>query len=69
LCPKLVEVARLLAQSPVVLANPFPHNHHLASSSSNTENAAGGGQNQQSQDGDHLCINMVDAKIHVATQY
>jgi hypothetical protein len=32
------------------------------------QNAAGGGQNQQSQDGDRLCINMVDAKIDVATR-
>jgi hypothetical protein len=46
LCPKLAEAARLLAQSPIVLTNPFPHNQHLASSSSNTGNAAGGGQNQ-----------------------
>jgi hypothetical protein len=48
--------------------NPFPHNQHLSLSSSNAENATGGGQNQQSQDGDHLCINMVDAEIDVATQ-
>jgi hypothetical protein len=68
LCPKIAEVARLLAQSPIVLTNPFPHNHHLASSSSNARNAAGGGQNQQSQDGDHLFINMIDEKIDVATQ-
>jgi hypothetical protein len=46
LCPKLAEDARLLAQSHVVLTNPFPHNQHLASSSSNAENAAGGSQNQ-----------------------
>jgi hypothetical protein len=26
------------------------------------------GQNQQSQDGDRLCINMVDAKIDIATR-
>jgi hypothetical protein len=45
LCPKLIEAARLLAQSPVVLMNPFPHNQHLAWSSSNTENEAGGVQN------------------------
>jgi hypothetical protein len=67
LCPKLAEAVRLLAQSPVVLTNPFPHNQCLASSSSNTGNEVGGGQNQQSQDGDCLCINMVDAKIDVAT--
>jgi hypothetical protein len=51
-----------------VLTNPFPHNQHLASSSSNAGNAVGGGQNHQSQDGDRLCINMVDAKIDVATR-
>jgi hypothetical protein len=68
LCPKLAEATRLSSQSPVVLTNPFPHNQHLASSSSNAGNADGGGQNQQSQDGDRLCINMVDAKANVATQ-
>jgi hypothetical protein len=66
LCPKLAEAVRLLSQSPVVLTNPFPHNQHLASSSSNVGNVAG--QNQQSQDGDHLCINMVDAKNDMATR-
>ena len=50
-----------------MLTNPFPH-QHLASSSSNVGNVAGGGQNQQSQDGDRLCINMVDEKIDVATR-
>jgi hypothetical protein len=45
--------------------NPFPHNKHLSSSSSNIENVAG--QNQQLQYGDCLCINMVDAKIDIAT--
>jgi hypothetical protein len=68
LCPKLVEAARLLAQSPIVLTNPFPHNYHLASSSSNTGNTTNGGQNQQSQDGDRVCINMVDEKIDIATR-
>jgi hypothetical protein len=46
--------------------NPVPHNQHLASSSSNSGNEAGGGKNQQSQDGDHLCINVVHAKIDLA---
>jgi hypothetical protein len=68
LCPKLAEVARILAQLPTVLANPFPHNQHLASSFSNAENEAIGGQNQQSQDGNRLCINMVHGKIDVATR-
>jgi hypothetical protein len=68
LCPKLAEAARLLAESPAVLMNPFPHNQHLASSSSNAVNVAGGGQNHKSQDGDRLCINMVDEKIDVATR-
>jgi len=45
LCPKLAEATRLLAQSPDVLTNPFPHNQHLAMSSSNVGNAVGGGQN------------------------
>jgi hypothetical protein len=69
LCPKLAEATRLLAQSPTLLMNTFPHNQHLASSSSNVKNAAGGGQNQQSHDGDRLCINMVDAKFNVATRF
>jgi hypothetical protein len=51
-----------------VLTNPFPHNHHLASSSSNAGNATGGGQNQQSQDGNRVCIDMVDEKIDIVTQ-
>ena len=67
LCPKLAEAARLLAQSPTVLTNPFPLNQHLASSFSNAKNATSGGQNQQLQDDNRLCINMVDAKIDVAT--
>jgi hypothetical protein len=68
LCPKLAEATRLLAQSPAMMTNPFPHNQHLALSSSNVKNAVGGGQNQQSQDGNRLCINMVDAKIDVSTR-
>jgi hypothetical protein len=68
LCPKLAEAVRILSQSPSMLTNPFPHNQHLASSSSNARNVAGGGQNQQSQDGDHLCINIVDVKVNVATR-
>ena len=68
LCPKVVEVARILAQFPTVLTNLFPHNQHLALISSNVGNEAGGGQNHQSQDGGHLCINMVHAKIDVATR-
>jgi hypothetical protein len=68
LCPKLAEDVRILSQSPTMLMNPFPHNQHLASSSSNTRNADGGGKNHQLQDGDRLCINMVDEKIDVATR-
>ena len=68
LCPKLAEAARLLNLPPVVLTNPFPHNQHLASSYSNAGNAPGGSQNPLSQDGDHVCINMVDEKIDIATR-
>jgi hypothetical protein len=68
LCPKLMEVVRLLSLPPIVLMNPFPHNQHMDSSSSNIENVVGGSQNPSLQDGDHFCINMVDAKVHVATQ-
>ena len=67
LCPKLMEVARLLNLPPVVLTNPFPHNHHLASSSSKAGNVSDGSQNPLSQDGDHVCINIVDVKIDIAT--
>jgi hypothetical protein len=67
LCPKLAEAARLLNLPPVVLMNPFPHSQRLASSSSSTENASGGSQNPPSQDGHRVCINMVDAKIDIAT--
>jgi hypothetical protein len=51
-----------------VLTNHFPHNQHLASSSSNTGKASGGSQNPPSQDGDYVCINMVDTKIDIATR-
>jgi hypothetical protein len=67
LCPKLAKAARLLNLLPVVLTNPFPHNQHLASSSLSLRNAPGGSQNPPSQDGDRVCINMVDAKIDIAT--
>jgi hypothetical protein len=67
LCPKLAKIARLLNTLPVVLTNPFPHNQHLASSSSNVRNAPGGSQNPPSQDGEGVCINMVDVKIDIAT--
>jgi hypothetical protein len=67
-CPKLVEVARLLNLPPAVMTNPFPHNQYLASSSSSAVNAPGGSQNPPSQDGDRVCINMVDAKIDIATR-
>jgi hypothetical protein len=66
--PNLQKLRGYYLNRPPVLTNPFPHNQHLASSSSNAGNAAGGGQNQQLQDGDRLCINMVDAKIDVATR-
>jgi hypothetical protein len=68
LFPKLVKAMRLLSLPPVVLKNPFPHNQHMASISSNARNVTDGSQNPSRQDGDHLCINMVDAKVHVATQ-
>jgi hypothetical protein len=67
LCPKLTEAVRILNLPPTVLMNPFPHNQHLALSSSNAGNALGGGQNPPSQYRDRVCINMVDAKIDVAT--
>jgi hypothetical protein len=66
--PELAEALRLLYLPPSVLTNPFPHNQHMASSSSNAENVAGGSQNPSLQDGNCLCINMVDEKINVATQ-
>jgi len=68
LCPKLVEAARILNLPPDVLTNPFPQNQHLASSSSNAGNAPGGSQNPPPQDNDRVCINMVDAKIDIATR-
>jgi hypothetical protein len=68
LCPKLAEAARILNLPPVVLKNPFPQNHHLTLSSSNARNVSGGSQNPPSQDGDRVCINMVDVKIDIATR-
>jgi hypothetical protein len=68
LCPKLAEVARLLSLPSTMLTNPFPNNQHMDSSSSNVENVVGGSQNPSLQDDDYLCINMVDAKVHAATQ-
>jgi hypothetical protein len=68
LCSKLAEAARLLNIPPAVLMNPFPHNQHLASSYLNTINVLGGSQNPPPQYGDHVCINMVDAKIDIATR-
>jgi hypothetical protein len=68
LCPKLVEAARLLSLSLIVLTNPFPHNQHMASSSSNVRNVASGSQNPLAQDDDRLCINLVKSKVNVATQ-
>jgi hypothetical protein len=68
LCPKLVEATRLLNLPPAMLMNLFPHNQHLASSSLNVKNASGGSQNPPPQDGDHVCINMVDEKIDIATR-
>ena len=68
LCPKLVEVARILSLPPAVLTNPFPHNQHMASSSLNVRNVASGIQNPLTQDNDHLCINMVKSEVNVATR-
>jgi hypothetical protein len=65
LCSKLVETARILSLPPLVLTNPFPHNHHMTSSSSNAENVASGSQNPPMQYGDHLCINMVKYEVNV----
>jgi hypothetical protein len=67
LCPKLAEAVRLLNLSPALLTNPFPHNEHLASSSTNDGNDNGGSQNPPLQDGDRVCINMVNAKIDITT--
>jgi hypothetical protein len=66
--PNLWKLRGFINLPPAVLTNPFPHNQHMASSSSNAENAPGGSQNPPSQDGDRVCINMVDAKIDVATR-
>jgi hypothetical protein len=63
-----VEAARLLSVPPVVLTNPFPHNHHMASSSSNARNVASGSQSPPTQDSDRLCINMVKSEVNVATR-
>jgi hypothetical protein len=68
LFPKLAEVARILSLLPIVLTNPFPHNHHMVLSSSNARNVASGSQNSPTQDDDHLCINMVKYEVNVATQ-
>jgi hypothetical protein len=51
-----------------VLTNPFPNSQYMASSSSNDRNVAGGSQNPPAQDGDHLCIDMVNSQVNVATQ-
>jgi hypothetical protein len=67
LCPKLVESVRLLPLPLAMLTNLFPHNQHMASSSSNAGNVVGGSQNPLPQDGDHLCINMVNYQVSVAT--
>jgi hypothetical protein len=67
LCPKLEEVARLLSQPPIVLANPFLHDQHMASNSSNVGNAVSGNLNPPTHDDDHLCVNMVKSQINVAT--
>jgi hypothetical protein len=67
-CPKLVEVARLLSLPSTMLNNPFLHKQHMASSSSNVINAKNGSQNSLTQDGDHLCINMVKSEVNVATR-
>jgi len=67
LFPKLVEAARLLSPSPVVLSNPFPHNQDMASSSSNYGNVVNGSKNPPTQYSDHLCINMVKYEVNVAT--
>jgi hypothetical protein len=69
LCPKITEAVRLLNIPPVMLTNTLPHNKHLTSSSSNVGNASGGSQNPSSQDGEHVCINMVDMKIDIATLF
>jgi hypothetical protein len=53
---------------PVVLTNPFPHNHHMASRTSNTRNASSGIQNPSTHEGGHLCVNMVKSHIDVATR-
>jgi hypothetical protein len=52
-----------------MLTNPFPHNQHMASISSNAENVVGRSQNKNTQDGDHLSINMVNSQVNVANQY
>jgi hypothetical protein len=63
-----MEAARLLSLPPIVLTNPFPHNQHMASRSSNVKNVVGGIQNAPPQDGDCLCINMVNYQVNVATR-
>jgi hypothetical protein len=68
LFPKIVEAAKILSLSPAVMTNPFPNNQHMASSSSNGENVVSGIQNPQTQDDEHLCINMVKCKVNVDTQ-
>jgi hypothetical protein len=68
LCPKIEEASRLIAQHPVVLTNPFPHNQNMTSGASNTRNASSGSQNPSAHDGGHQCINMVRSEISVATR-
>jgi hypothetical protein len=67
LCTKIVKPGRLLPLPPAMLTNHFPHNQHMALSSSNAENVVDGIQNPLTQDDDHLCINMVNSQVNVAT--
>jgi hypothetical protein len=50
-----------------MLTNSFTHNQHITSSSSNAVNAASGNKKPPTDEGDHLCVNMVKSHINVAT--
>jgi hypothetical protein len=54
LFPKLVKAMRILSLLPIMLTNPFPHNHHMSSNYVNAGNVASGSQNPSMQDNDHL---------------
>ena len=64
LCPHMEDASKFIAQGPIVLTNPLPHNQNMNLKTHDPHSTSGGDQNPSKTSTGHGCINMVhDTKV------